>query len=145
LVKRLLFLSLPFIALILLKVFCVISTPELIYSLTGVTIFWYTIETYSIARDTKENRKRFEKPIVGLAVYPNESDSLDIRVRLVNLSNYQVAARICCVIKINEERVEDFYDAYAGKEYWNLQFKQTKEGHFSIVYLLLKKETITRE
>ena len=119
---------------------------------TALIILWYTFETSEIrksesiiAKANEENQKRFRSPIVICKIYTNENDPLDTRVRLSNLSNYPVAVRLNCNIKIENEVLKDFSPAYDGRHYWNLQYGQLKEGHFTWFDLLRTKKLISED
>ena len=48
-----------------------------------------------------------------------------------------------CNLRVDGESVKDFSPAYEGKDYWNLQYREGKEGHFSVLDLYLKRGLIS--
>lgn len=111
---------------------------DTILAVTAIIILIYTYETSkireanaTIASANKELLRRDKSPFVGYKIYTNPDNNLDTRFLLKNNSNYPLSARTNCNIKINEEPLQNYSSAYNGKEYWNLQYGQAKEGHFS--------------
>ena len=140
------------ITLTILRILCLINFySDGILALTALIILWYTFETaeirkseYTIAKINEENQMRLKSPSVFCTIYTNPNDPLDTRIKLSNLSNYPVAVKLNCNIKINEE-ITDFSPAYNGKHYWNLQFNEVKEGHFSWIDLFRSKDIISQD
>jgi hypothetical protein len=154
-VKKYLIPVLSLIIIVILTILRILSLfnfySDSILALTALIILWYTYETaeirkseYTIATINKENQMRFKSPSVFCTIYTNPTDSLDTRIKLSNLSNYPVAVKLNCNIKINGE-VTDFSPAYSGKNYWNLQFNEVKEGHFSWLHLFRSKGIISQQ
>ncbi|MCZ7601505.1 MAG: hypothetical protein M5R37_01455 [Melioribacteraceae bacterium] len=122
-----------------------------ILSVTALIVLWYTFETAeirksenTIAKITEENHRRIKHPSVFCNIGTNPADSLDTRVTLSNLSNYPVAVKLNCNIKIGSSII-DFSQAYNGKHYWNLQINESKEGHFNLFDLFKNKDLISQE
>ena len=123
-----------------------------ILTITALIILWYTFETSEIrkseniiAKANEENQQRFRSPIVNCKIFTNSDDPLDTRIRLSNLSNYPIAVRLNCNIKIDQEILKDFSPAYDGRHFWNLQYGESKEGHFSWFDLLKQKGLISEQ
>ncbi len=109
---------------------------DLILAFTSLVVLWYTIETQrirkaneKIAEATEEDQRLLRNPSAAIEIFINERDVLDTRVRLTNLSNYPVAVQLNCNLKVGDKLI-NFGSAYDGKQYWNLQLKEGKEGHF---------------
>lgn len=116
-------------------------TP-IILAITAVIVLWYTHETSVIAKATAEQQSQFIKPTINYRIYTHQTDKIETMFKILNSSNYPVAVRLNLKVKINNEILENFSPAYDGTEYWNLQYRQKKVGHFSFLDLLLKKEQI---
>lgn len=115
-------------------------------------ILWYTLETSEIrkaniviAEANRESQLRYKRPIVGFGVYMNKDDPTDTRFFLKNLSNYPVAVQVNCNFRIDNEEIRDVWPEYAGLKYWNLQYRQEKEGHFNWLDLYAKWGILTEE
>lgn len=111
---------------------------EGVLGITAAIILWYTWETSKIrkaneiiADANKEASERDKKPSVGYSVFTNPNCYHDTRFRLVNQSFYPVAVKVRCNFKIDGKPLEGFSNDSDGTNYWNLQTKQEKEGHFS--------------
>ncbi len=130
-----------FLILIILKAHLLRSLiTDIILSITALILFWYTWETSEIrksneiiAEANKEMMERANRPIVTYEVYTNKEIPYQTRFKIINLSNYPVAALINCNFKIGEKTVQNFSQDYDGSRYWNLQIGQKKEGHFSFL------------
>ncbi len=123
-----------------------------ILGITGIIILWYTRETsqirkaeQEIAKDSRESLLKSYRPSIGCSVFANKVIPYDTRIKLVNLSDIPVAVNLHCNLKVDGELIRDFLPAYEGKDYWNLQFREQKEGHFSVLDLYLKKDLISEE
>jgi len=144
---------LTIISFTIVKLFCDFNFySESILAVTAVIILWYTHETSEIRKSeniiadaTKENQQRFRSPIINCSIFKNKNDPLDTRVRVSNLSNFPVAVRLNCNIKIDGEILKDFSPDYNGRNYWNLQYGEIKEGHFSWLDLFMKKGLLSEE
>ncbi len=140
------------IALTILRAFCLINFySDSILAVTALIILWYTFETaeirkseYTIAKITEENQMRLKNPSIYCKIFTNPNDSTDTRVKLSNLSNYPVAVKLNCNIKI-EGNIINFSSAYNGQRFWNLQYNEVKEGHFSWLDLFKSKGLITQQ
>ena len=125
---------------------------EGILGITAIVILWYTWETSQIRKAEQEiaevNKALLLKsyhPSVGHSIFTDKKVPYDTRIRLVNISEVGAAVQLNCNLKIDGEPIKDFSPAYEGKEYWNLQIREEKEGHFSILDLYLKSGLITVE
>ena len=123
---------------------------EGILGITVIVILWYTWETSQIRKAEQEiaevNKALLLKsyhPAVGYSIFTNKNVPYDTRIRLVNVSEVGAAVQLNCNLKIDGEPIKDFSPAYEGKEYWNLQIREEKEGHFSVLDLYLKSGLIT--
>lgn len=124
---------------------------DIILVITALIILWYTFETAEIrkseniiAKTSEENLKRLKSPAVICTIFTNPDNSLDTRVRLSNQSDYPVAVKLNLNIKIADESV-NFSPAYNGEHYWNLQYKEANEGHFSWLDLFKKHNLISED
>ena len=110
---------------------------NIILSLTAIIIFWYTYETSQIKKSNiiisdynKLQLKKSRKPVVSFAIEMVKEQPKDTIFKILNLSDFPVAARIKCNFKINGILITDVWPSYDGKEYWNLQYKEIKQGVF---------------
>ena len=110
---------------------------------TAIIVLWYTVETYLIRIANQELLYKSHRPIVGFNLVANSSNQFDARFRLVNHSEYPVAVRVKLNFKINDEIIPGIWPAYDGKEYWNLQYRQSVEGHFDILKIYAKSKLFT--
>jgi len=115
---------------------------EGILGITATVILWYTWETsqirkadQEIAEVSKASLLKSYHPAVGCLVFMNKDMPYDTRIRLMNLSDIGAAVKLNCNFKIDGEPIKNIPPDYEGKVYWNLQFRQEKEGHFSILDL----------
>ena len=125
---------------------------EGILGITGLIILWYTWETSEIrkaekqiAEASKEGLERRRRPIVATTIYRNPKKVYDTLFIIRNLSEYEVAVRVNCNFKINGEIIKGVSPSYDGSHYWNMQYREEKQGHFSWLDLLLLKGLISRE
>jgi hypothetical protein len=125
---------------------------EGILGITAIVILWYTWETSQIrkaereiAEVSKASLLKSYRPAVGHSIFTNENTPYDTRIGLVNLSDMGVAVKLRCNLKVDGEPIVDFAPAYEGTEFWNLQYKEEKEGHFNWLGLYLKKDLISKE
>ena len=145
--------SIAILALIFSRAFWNITfVSEGILGITAIIILWYTWETSQIRRAEREIAEvsrasllKLYRPAIGCSVFTNKNKPYDTRIRLLNLSDIAVAVNLHCNLKVNGESIRDFSPAYEGKDYWNLQFREEKEGHFSVLDLYLKKGLISEE
>lgn len=112
---------------------------ESILALTALIVLWYTLETYEIRKATQETIFKTQRPAVSYQLFVHENNPFDTRFRLTNNSDYPVAVRVKCSFSIENDPIEDIWPSYDGIEYWNLQYRQTKEGHFNLLSLYGKK------
>lgn len=146
-----LFLLLIGIMTVVKILYCFDLYSDIILAITALIILWYTFETAEIrkseniiAKTSEENLKRLKSPTVICTIFTNPDNSLDTRVRLSNLSDYPVAVKLNLNIKIADERV-NFSPSYNGEHYWNLQYKEANEGHFSWLDLFRKHNLISED
>lgn len=92
-----------------------------------------------------EGLQKSRRPVIGYCIYTNKEKPYDTRLRIENLSDYPVAVRLNCNFKLDGELINNFSLDYNGTKYWNLQYKEIKEGHFSWIDLYLIKGLITEE
>lgn len=142
---------------ILALIFCgafwnITAVSEGILGITAIIILWYTWETSQIRRAEREIAEvsraslfRLYRPAIGCSVFTNEEKPYDTRIGLFNLSDIAVAVNLHCNLKVNGESIRNFSPAYEGKDYWNLQFREEKEGHFSVLDLYLKRGLISEK
>jgi len=131
--------SIVFASLVVLE--CLTTSfniSNVILSITAVIIFWYTWETNEIRKISQEELLKSKRPIVGYELFNNPKKPSDTIFILHNHSDYPVAARVKCNFIIDEKDVLKVWPEYDGKEYWNLQYKQTKEGNFCWYDLYLR-------
>ena len=128
------------------------SLSVVILGITAIIILWYTWETHRIriaeaviAKTSNEAFKRATQPIVGCRLFPNELNPLDIGFELINKSEYPVATRVKFKCKLGDDIIRNIWPAYDGKEYYNLQYRQLKYGHFNWLDLYNKAELINDE
>jgi hypothetical protein len=127
-----------------LKIFCSFQyLSDTILALTAIIIFWYTLETYQIRKSSEEQTYKLKRPIVSFKLWTNEAQQFDTRLQLINQSDYPIAVRVKCNFKIDDENIDDVWPSYSGKEYWNLQYKEEKEGHFNILSIYQKSGKIS--
>jgi hypothetical protein len=124
-------------------------SSEGILGITTIVILWYTWETsqirkaeVEISKDSRTSLIESYRPAVGHLIYTDKNIPYDTRIKLINLSDYAVAVNLHCNLKVDGEPIGDFSAAYEGKDYWNLQFKEEKEGHFSVLDMYLKQGLI---
>jgi hypothetical protein len=138
-IKKYLIVTLSLLAIIvltILKIYSVINFySDGILIVTALIILWYTFETATIAKISEENQLRLKSPSVFCYVYTNPQDSSDTKIKLSNQSTYPVAVKLNCNFKMDGKDF-DFSPAYNGQHYWNLQYNEIKEGHFSWLDLL---------
>jgi len=142
-----------FIALIVAKLLWNVSFfSDGILLITAFIILWYTWETHQIreaesiiAKESKERIRKQQTPIIGYEIFKSNSKPHDTGFRIINLSDHPVAVQVNCNFKINEKPITNYSPAYDGKHFWNLQYRQTKEGHFSILDLFLVMNLIPQE
>ena len=145
--------SIAILALIFSGAFWNINfVSEGILGITAIIILWYTWETSQVRRAEQEIAEvsrasllKLYRPAIGCSVFINEKKSYDTRISLLNLSDIAVAVNLHCNLKVNGEPVKDFSPAYEGKDYWNLQYREEKEGHFSVLDLYLKRGLISKD
>jgi len=153
--KKFFFIYIPTFLIILILINDLLFNPkftsDIILGMTAIVILWYTWETYNIrkaenliAEANNEALTRAMRPVVGFAINMNRSYPLNTIFRIKNLSKYPVAVLIKCNFKINGELISDVWNAYDGKEYWNLQYKQVKYGHFCWFDLYNKIELFSK-
>lgn len=125
---------------------------EAILAITAIIILWYTRETSEIRRSekiiaeaNKEIIKKYYRPIVNFCLFTNTENPFDIRFNLLNQSEYATAVQVKCTFKFKGEKIKDIWPEYDGKQYWNLQYKEEKEGHFSIFDLYFKSGLLSKE
>jgi hypothetical protein len=75
----------------------------------------------------------------------NPNQPVDTRFRIINHSDYPVAALVKCNFKLGDEVIPNVWEAYDGKEFWNLQYKQVKEGHFNWLDLYSNLNLFTKD
>ena len=126
-----------------MKIPVLVSKLSIILAITAISVLLYTHQTSIIAKESQHRIESFERPVVGFDLYTNPDCFLDTRVKVTNLSNYPIAVRINIKFKINEELIKDVNPPYEGKEYWNLQYKESKKGHFIWLDWLVKKGLIS--
>lgn len=121
-----------------------------LYGITALIILLYTYETSKIrkaneitAKATEINLRLLMTPKVGLSIFTNPHDQINTRVRLTNFSAYKVSIKLDLKIKL-DGKIAKFYDAYCGKEVWNLRENNGKEGHFYWLDLLEKNRKIVK-
>lgn len=114
--------------------------------LTALIVLWYTYETseirkaeHLIARASEESQKHQKRPVIGYSIYTHPDLKHQTRINISNASKYPLAARINCNFRLDGELIQDFSDAYNGRKFWNLQYQEAKEGHFSWLELHVKK------
>ena len=138
-IVSLIVISIVFAGLVVLEYFTTgFTVSNFILSITAVIIFWYTWETNEIRKISQEKLLKSKRPIIGYEIFNNPEKPLDTRFILHNHSDYPLAALVKCNFKIDEMEVSEVWAPYDGKEYWNLQYKQTKHGHFCWYDLYLK-------
>lgn len=143
--------SIIFLGLILVGyLFSGFSVPNIILAITAIIIFWYTWETNEIRKInqeqwqiSQEQLKKSKQPVVGYKLFTNPENPILSNFVIINQSEYGVAARIKCNFKIDGNVIDDVWPEYDAKEYWNLQYKQEKQGIFSIFDLLIKAKIFT--
>ena len=125
---------------------------EGILGITAIIILWYTWETSQIRKSEQiiaevnnASLLKLYHPAVGYSIFTSENMPYDTRIHLVNLSDIGSAVRLNCNLKIDGKPIKDFSPAYEGRDYWNLQFREEKEGHFSILELYLRSGLISEE
>jgi len=136
--KNLAIISFGFIiaALFALKVFFGFTLlTESILGITALIVFWYTHETYLIRKANQEILFKSQRPVVGYTFFPNENNHWDTIFNITNLSDYPVATLVKCTFKCAGKPFENNWPEYNGILYWNLQFRETKEGHFDLRHL----------
>jgi len=140
------------VTLTVFRAYCLFEFySDSILAITALIILWYTFETaeirkseYTIAKITEENQMRLRNPSINCSIFTHPNDSTDTIVGLSNLSNYPVAVRLNCNIKI-EGNIINFSPAYNGQQFWNLQYNEVKEGHFSWLDLFKCKGLISQQ
>ncbi len=145
--------SIAILALIFAGTFLKITfISEGILGITAIIILWYTWETAQIRKAEREiaevNKALLSKsyhPAVGYSIFTCENRPYDTRIHLVNLSDIGAAVKLNCNLKIEGKPIKDFSSAYVGKDYWNLQYREEKEGHFSVLELYLRSGLISEE
>lgn len=127
-----------------------ISISDGILGITGLVILWYTRETSQIrkaenviAEASQYTFERHQQPVIGCEIFTNPDKPFDTRLLLTNLSDNPLAAQVNCNFRIDEEPIENYSSAYDGTEYWNLQYKGLKRGHFSWLTFYLEKGLIS--
>jgi len=125
---------------------------NIILSVTAIIIFWYTYETSKIRKanliisDYNDLLlKKSRKPVVSFAIEMVKDQLKDTIFTIINLSDFPVAARIRCNFKINDIPITDVWPSYDGKEFWNLQYKELKQGVFCWIDLLEKGNYLSNE
>ncbi len=125
---------------------------EGVQGIMAIVILWYTWETSQIrkaereiAEVSKASLLKSYRAAVGHSVYTNKKQPYDTRFRVVNLSDLGVAVRIRCNLSIDGEPIVNYAPAYEGKKFWNLQYKEEKEGHLNWLGLYLHKQLISKD
>lgn len=145
--------SIAILAVMFAGIFCMTTfISEGILGITALIILWYTWETSQIRKAEREiaevNKASLLKsyhPAVGYSIFTSKNKPYDTRIHLVNLSDIGAAVKLNCNLKIEGKLIKDFSPAYEGKDYWNLQFREEKEGHFSVLELYLRNGLISEE
>lgn len=145
--------SIAILALIFSGIFWNITfVSEGILGITAIIILWYTWETSQIRKAEREIAEvsrasllKFYRPAAGCSVLTNKNKPFDTRISLLNLSDIAVAVKLHCNLTVDGESIKNFSPAYEGKDYWNLQFREEKEGHFSVLDLYFKRGLISKE
>lgn len=114
---------------------------DIILLVSATIVLWYTYETREIKKANIESMKilkeqliKTQRPIVGHQI-SNEGNALDTQFKIKNQSDYPVAALVNLNIKLANEPVLEVWPCYSGLEFWNLQYQETMQGHFSIIKL----------
>ena len=129
-----------------LKAFCGFTLlVESILCITALIVLWYTCETYLIRKANQENLFKTQRPAVGYTFFTNVEKPMDTRFVITNLSDYPVAALVKCTFKSGEKPFENNWPEYAGARYWNLQFRDSKEGHFSLFDLYQRANYLSQD
>lgn len=122
---------------------------EGILGITAIIVLWYTWETSQIRKAEREITEvsrasllKMYRPAISCSVFSNKTKPYDTRIRLLNLSDIAVAVSLNCNLKVDGELIKEFSPAYEGKDYWNLQFREEKEGHFSVLDLYLDRKKL---
>jgi hypothetical protein len=124
------------VALFIWKVFFGFTwLTESILCITAFIVFWYTCETHLIRKANNEILFKAQRPVVGYSFFTNDRNPLDTRFTISNLSDYRVAALVKCTFKSAGKTLENIWPGYKGNRYWNLQYRESKEGHFSLLSL----------
>ena len=138
--------ALVILVLLTMGIYCDFEfLSDTLLAITALIILWYTWETFLIRKSNQDLLQKSRRPAVGYVVFTNEKQPVDTRFRIINHSEYPVAALIKCVFKIDDKVVPNIWPAYNGKEYWNVQFKEMKEGHFNWLELYSKIGIFTDE
>jgi len=138
------------ISLIVIAVFiseCTHSgkTSGIVLLITALIILWYTFETYLIRKKEEFVLSREKQPIVEFSLNLNPSNVKYVQFHISNLSNYPVSCLVKLTVKIGDKIVPVTWPEYDGKKYWNLQFRQPKQGHFSWIELLKAPGILSEE
>lgn len=114
----------------------------LILGFTLIALIFYAASTHEIADVDKRTYEEGKLPVVSLTISPkpNTQENYDTRVKLLNLSNYNLEAFVNLNLKVNGKPIEHS-PAYSGKQAWFLTAHQRINGHFHITDVLSKAGT----
>lgn len=112
------------------------KTSDIVLLITALIILWYTFETSLIRKKEESVLSRKKQPIVGFTLNLNPSNIRDIQFHISNLSDYPVACLVKMNVKIGENLIPMIWPEYDGKKCWNIQYKESKQGHFDWIEFL---------
>lgn len=137
--KYIFFILLALLSIILFH-FKILDITQLLLALTGIIVFWYTYETSILRKHSQENLNKGRRPIVGFNLSLNSDNYKDIQFQIINHSSYPVSCLIKLKIKVFGKYVDDIWDDYDGKRFWNIEVNQAKFGHFGWLQLMTKAD-----
>jgi hypothetical protein len=112
----------------------------IILSLTLAFIILYARDTNRLANAQEEKWETELEPRVAYQTSTLEMPDrdVDLRFRLINLTNFYVEVRLDCNFKVSGDSVK-ISGAYDGTEVWPLSQHEAVEGHFRLARLLETK------
>jgi hypothetical protein len=122
----------------------------LVLTTTAIIVYWYADQTYRL-RDIEEKKyDKISEPILNSQIELNNASKDDLFFWLINTSNQ----RLSCIVNIvyvmkykgnstEEEKIH--FEPYNGSQLWNLQYKETKKGHFRWTQLISGFDEIMKD
>ena len=128
------------------------TLSDLIIGATAIIVLWYTYETHKIqiaeqmiANVNIQKSDREKMPVVQYHLKINPKDLFDVQFFVENLSEYRASVQVRINLMVNGYFYDNPLNEYNGNEYWNLNYRDNKMGHFSIINVLRTLELYSQE